>query len=51
MMSPDEALAFLSELAEDLELGWVDIYGDDADVDVENALKVAVECLKEKCHE
>ncbi len=51
MMSPDEALKNLKELREDLELGWTDIYGDNADVDIEEALVVAIACLEEKCHE
>ena len=53
LMSPDEALKFLKELREDLEFGWVDIYGPEGGADeiVAEALKVAIECLKEKCHE
>jgi len=51
MMSPDEALKRLKEFREDLELGWVDIYGDNDDVYIEETLIVAIACLEEKCHE
>lgn len=51
MMSPDEALKHLKELREDLEIGWVNIYADNVDVDIEEALIVAIACLEEKCHE
>ena len=50
-MSPDEALKHLKELREDLEIGWVNIYADNADEIVMEALGVAIACMEEKCHE
>jgi hypothetical protein len=49
MMSPDEAIEILEELPErlisyDAEYIW-------QDERVTEALMIAVECLKEKCHE
>ena len=49
MMSPDEAIEILEELPErlrtyDAEYIW-------EDKRVMQALNVAIECLKEKCHE
>lgn len=54
MMSPDEALKYLEEFYEDIENGWIDVYGCEgggANEIIVEALKVAVECLKEKRHE
>lgn len=56
MMSPDEALAIIEMLAEDIEEGCTEFYGKlviehVSDENTVEALKVAVECLKEKCHE
>lgn len=49
MMSPDEALDHLNRLLEDVELGFVNLYRNYGEV--AESLKVAIECLKEKCHE
>lgn len=52
-MSPDEALGYLKEFREDIENGWVDIYGPEGGADeiIVESLKVAIACLEEKCHE
>lgn len=56
MMSPDEALAITELLAKDIESGCTEFYGNlvvncISDESIVEALKVAVECLKDKCHE
>lgn len=56
MMGPDEALTIVEMLAEDIEEGCTEFYGklvinSISDENTVEALKVAVECLKEKCHE
>jgi hypothetical protein len=51
LISPEEALNRLKELSEDLSRGWVDIYANNADEEIIEALSVAIACLEEKCHE
>lgn len=51
LISPEEALKRIKELSEDLSRGWVDIYADNADEEIIEALSVAIACLEEKCHE
>ena len=48
MMSPNEALKYLKELREDLEIGWVDIYEPEGGADeiVMDALGVAIAALE-----
>lgn len=48
-MSPSEALDYLNSLLEDVENGFVNLYRNYGEV--ADSLKVAIECLKEKCHE
>lgn len=48
-MSPSEALGHLNSLLEDVENGFVNLYRNYEEV--AESLKVAIECLKEKCHE
>ncbi len=48
-MSPSEALDHLNSLLEDVENGFVNLYRNYGEV--ADSLRVAIECLKEKCHE
>ena len=48
-MSPSEALVHLNSLLDDVENGFVNLYRNYEEV--AESLKVAIECLKEKCHE